>query len=84
MFILRFNTSKTCFSNSIPCKNCISRMKSINGYKLRNIYYSDNSGRIVKKKISDIEHLCNYSKGHNAVIYKKISCNGTHYEHVAY
>jgi hypothetical protein len=44
--------------NSKPCANCIKNMKLLpekKGYKIRNIYYSDDNGEIVKSSLKNLE-----------------------------
>ena len=44
--------------NSKPCANCIKNMKTLpekKGYKIRNIYYSDDNGEIVKTSLKNLE-----------------------------
>jgi hypothetical protein len=45
--------------NSKPCANCIENMKTLpekKGYKLKNIYYSDDNGNIVKSNLRNLEN----------------------------
>ncbi len=45
--------------NSKPCANCIKNMKLLpekKGYKIRNIYYSDDNGEIVKSSLKNLEN----------------------------
>ena len=45
--------------NSKPCTNCIKNMKLLpekKGYKIRNIYYSDDNGEIVKSSLKNLEN----------------------------
>ena len=44
--------------NSKPCANCIERMKYLpekKGYKIKNIYYSNENGDIVKTTLINLE-----------------------------
>ena len=44
--------------NSKPCVNCIRMMKTLpekKGYRIKNIYYSDNNGSIIKTSIKNLE-----------------------------
>lgn len=44
--------------NSKPCQNCIQKMKTIpikKGYKVKNIFYSDTYGEIVKTTLTKLE-----------------------------
>ena len=54
---------------SKPCYNCIKTMKNLPpkiGYKIKNIYYSDSNGNIVKTTIKALEkeekHYSQYSR----------------------
>jgi len=59
-------SSKNKIQSSKPCNNCIEAMKRIpekKGYKIENVYYSDENGNIIKTnlKILDSEEK-HYSK----------------------
>lgn len=44
--------------SSKPCANCIKIIKSLpikKGYRVRNIYYSDDNGNIIKTNINNLE-----------------------------
>ena len=44
---------------SKPCNNCIQKMKFLpesKGYQIKHIYYSDNSGNIIKTNLFNLEH----------------------------
>lgn len=44
--------------NSKPCTNCIQNMKTLpekKGYKIKNVYYSNNDGDIVKSNFQILE-----------------------------
>lgn len=44
--------------NSKPCANCIENMKNLpkkKGYNLKNIYYSDENGDIIKTRLRILE-----------------------------
>ncbi len=53
LLIIRIN-SKGDFVNSRPCNECIEMMRQ---YKIGRIYYSDDKGKIVKEKLSEMELL---------------------------
>lgn len=45
--------------NSKPCANCINKIKILpekKGYKIKNIYYSDDDGKIVKSNLKTLEN----------------------------
>ena len=45
--------------SSKPCANCINKMKILpekKGYRIKNIYYSDNNGEIIKSSIKNLEN----------------------------
>lgn len=52
--------------NSKPCANCIKNMKFLpqkKGYKIKNIYYSNDNGDIVKSSLRTLEQEeLHYSK----------------------
>ena len=44
--------------NSKPCANCIENMKILpekKGYRIRNIYYSDDNGDIIKSSLKNLQ-----------------------------
>jgi hypothetical protein len=55
MVIIRINNSGT-LKNSKPCYNCLMKLQKLYlfGYNLCNIYYSDENGKIIKKKYIDL------------------------------
>lgn len=77
--ILIIKTSNTgVLGNSKPCYHCIQKMKNMmpkKGYRMDNVYYTDEHSKIVKKKFSALieekdVHLSSYyrhtkSKTHN-------------------
>jgi len=54
--LLVIKTSKTGYlGNSKPCYHCLQDMKNLapmRGYKIQNIYYSNEKGIIIKRKLS--------------------------------
>ncbi len=59
--------------SSKPCNNCIETMKRLSikkGYKIQNVYYSDNNENIVKTTLYDLEN----DEKHYSKYYRKI-CN---------
>jgi cytidine deaminase len=57
ILVIRLSKSNR-IQQSKPCANCIQTMKTLpekKGYKIRNIYYSDNNGEIVKSNIRTLE-----------------------------
>jgi len=59
--------------NSKPCINCILHMKNLpekKGYKIRNIYYSNEKGEIVKSSLHQLERE-NY---HYSKFYRQHKC----------
>lgn len=51
MVVIRVNNSNQ-LTNSKPCCNCIYYLRL---YGIKNIYYSNENGEIIKEKISEIE-----------------------------
>jgi cytidine deaminase len=51
-------TTKNKIQSSKPCHNCIETMKILpqkKGYKLENIYYSDENGNIIKTNLNKLD-----------------------------
>jgi cytidine deaminase len=51
-------SSKNKIQSSKPCNNCIEAMQKIpekKGYKIENIYYSDENGNIIKTNLKKLE-----------------------------
>lgn len=68
LLVIRLSKQKK-LQSSKPCINCIYKMKSLperKGYKIKNIYYSNESGDIVKTNLSSLEketpHYSTYYK----------------------
>jgi len=65
LLVVRFSKNKK-LQNSKPCANCIKNMKNLpqkKGYKIKNIYYSNDNGVIVKITLSNLENQqLHYSK----------------------
>lgn len=62
-------TVKNKLQCSKPCNDCIQKMRYMpecKGYKLKNIYYSNNAGQIVETNLtnleSDTQHYTRYYK----------------------
>ena len=52
-------SGKNKLQSSKPCVNCINMMKTLPiklGYKINNIYYSDNDENIVKTSLYDLDN----------------------------
>ena len=57
LLVIRFSKNNK-LQNSKPCANCIQTMKSLpekKGYKIRNIYYSNDNGEIIKSNFKILE-----------------------------
>jgi hypothetical protein len=57
LLIVRFSKNNR-LQNSKPCANCIENMKVLpekKGYRIRNIYYSNENGEIVKSSLKNLE-----------------------------
>lgn len=57
LLVIRFSKNNK-LQNSKPCANCIQTMKTLpekKGYKIRNIYYSNDNGEIVKSNFKILE-----------------------------
>lgn len=58
LLVIRFSKNNK-MGNSKPCTNCIQNMKTMpqkKGYKIRNIYYSDDKGNIIKSSLNILEN----------------------------
>jgi cytidine deaminase len=62
-------SSKNNLQSSKPCSNCIEIMKNVpikKGYKIQNVYYSNNEGNIVKQSLTNLDneekHFSRYYK----------------------
>lgn len=58
LLVIRFSKNNK-LQNSKPCANCIQTMKILpekKGYKIRNIYYSNDNGEIVKSNFKILEN----------------------------
>lgn len=58
MLVIRFSKNYK-IQNSKPCANCIKTMKTLpekKGYRIKNIYYSNQNGEIVKSNINKLEN----------------------------
>jgi hypothetical protein len=58
MLVIRLSKNNK-IQNSKPCANCIETMKTLpekKGYRIKNIYYSDDNGYIVKSSIKNLEN----------------------------
>ncbi len=57
ILVVRFSKNNK-LQNSKPCANCIENMKVLpekKGYRIRNIYYSNENGEIVKSSLKNLE-----------------------------
>lgn len=57
ILVIRFSKNNK-LQNSKPCANCIKIMKTLpqkKGYIIKNIYYSNNNGEIVKSNLNNLE-----------------------------
>ena len=57
LLVVRFS-SKNKIQSSKPCVNCIESMKILpykKGYKIENIYYSDENGNIIKTNLKTLD-----------------------------
>jgi tRNA(Arg) A34 adenosine deaminase TadA len=65
MLVIRLSKHNK-LQNSKPCANCIKQMKTISekrGYKIKNIYYSNNNEELVKSSLNKLENEeLHYSK----------------------
>lgn len=58
MLVIRLSKNNR-LQNSKPCANCIRMMRILpekKGYKIRNIYYSNDNGEIVKSSLKSLEN----------------------------
>jgi cytidine deaminase len=58
LLVIRLST-KNSLQSSKPCANCIENMKILpvkKGYKIQNVYYSDNTGNIVKTTLTTLDN----------------------------
>lgn len=58
LLVIRFSKNNK-LQNSKPCANCIKNMKILpqkKGYKIKNIYYSNDNGAIVKSSLKNLEN----------------------------
>jgi hypothetical protein len=72
LLVVRFSKNNK-IGNSKPCANCILMMRSFppkKGYKIRNIYYSDDCGNIVKSSLNILEK----EEQHYSRFYRRRSC----------
>jgi hypothetical protein len=69
LLVIRVST-KNKIQSSKPCNNCIEKMKTIpvnKGYKIENIYYSDENGNIIKTKLDTLD----YEEKHYSKYYRR-------------
>ena len=75
MLVIRFSKNNK-LQNSKPCANCIQTMKTLpqkKGYRIRNIYYSDDNGEILKTTLANLENEeLHYSRFYRQQKYKII------------
>jgi cytidine deaminase len=75
LLVVRFSKNNK-LQNSKPCTNCIQVIKQLpekKGYKIKNIYYSNDNGDIIKSNITKLENdEQHFSKYYKKIYYKKI------------
>lgn len=57
ILVVRFSKNYK-LQNSKPCANCIENMKVLpekKGYRIKNIYYSNENGEIIKSNLKNLE-----------------------------
>jgi len=71
IIVIRFSKNNK-LQNSKPCANCIKTMKILpekKGYKIKNIYYSNENGQIIKTNLTNLEkeelHFTRYYRINN-------------------
>jgi hypothetical protein len=65
---------KNKLQSSKPCSNCIEIMKNLPikiGYKIKDVYYSDNEGNIVKTNLNNLDN----EEKHYSSFYRKRHTN---------
>ena len=66
-------SGKNKLQSSKPCINCIHIMKTLPdklGYKIQNVYYSDENGEIIKSNINSLENeVPHYSRYYRKMSY---------------
>ena len=58
MLVIRLSKNNK-IQNSKPCANCIKNMKILpkkKGYRIKNIYYSNDNGEIIKTSLKKLEN----------------------------
>lgn len=73
LLVIRFSKNNK-IQNSKPCAKCIQTMKILpekKGYKIKNIYYSNDNGEIVKSSLNNLEkedlHYSRYYRNKNDI-----------------
>ena len=74
LLVVRFSKTNK-IQSSKPCSNCIKMMNIIpynKGYKIKNIYYSDNDGNILRTTLSDLtneenKHITKFFRNKNNI-----------------
>lgn len=73
LLVIRFSKNNK-LQNSKPCANCIQTMKILpekKGYRIKNIYYSNDNGEIVKTSLNNLEkeelHYSRYYRHKNDI-----------------
>jgi hypothetical protein len=68
-------SSKNKLQSSKPCSNCLNIMKYLpikKGYKIQNVYYSDNEGNIIKQSLTKLDnedkHYSRYYKQRKRIL----------------
>lgn len=75
LLVIRLST-KNKIQSSKPCNNCIETMKNLppkRGYKIDNIYYSDENGNIVKTNLKKLDS----EEKHFSRFYRRALINNT-------
>lgn len=73
ILVIRLST-KNKLQSSKPCASCINVMKTLPyklGYKIQNVYYSDNTGNIIK---TSLYNLVNSEEKHYSRLCKTKKC----------
>lgn len=72
--VMILRVSPNGLKESHPCKNCAKELANIKGYRVRNVYYSNSDGEIVKDKLEKILSRAVKSRGHHIIASRGGSC----------
>lgn len=76
LLVIRFSKNNK-LQNSKPCAICIQTMKTLpqkKGYMIRNVYYSDDNGEIIKSNLKNLENeQLHYSRFYRQKKYNSIN-----------